>query len=181
MLGAKVVPVESGSKTLKDAINEANRDWVTNITNTHYLVGSAIGPHPFPTLVRDLQSVIGQEAKEQLRDAIGKLPDAAVACVGGGSNAIGLFHPFVEDKSVRVKRYQEGTVAEAVKLMAAMGVSDPSELQPWMLRRNLSQTANASYAELYQWLKPDQLLADPPEDWAAPWAAATADSFRTHH
>lgn len=87
----------------------------------------------------------------------------------------------VEDKSVRVKQYQEGTVAEAVKLMAAMGVSDPSELQPWMLRRNLSQTANASYAELYQWLKPDQLLADPPEDWAAPWAAATADSFRTHH
>ncbi|WFC99312.1 tryptophan synthase [Malassezia yamatoensis] len=108
MLGAKVVPVESGSKTLKDAINEANRDWVTNITNTHYLVGSAIGPHPFPTLVRDLQSVIGREAKEQLREVIGKLPDAAVACVGGGSNAIGLFHPFVEDKSVRLIGVEAG-------------------------------------------------------------------------
>ncbi|WP_394217095.1 FMN-binding glutamate synthase family protein [Brachybacterium vulturis] len=87
----------------------------------------------------------------------------------------------VEDKAVRVTQYQQGTVAEAVKLMAAMGVSDPSELRPWMLRRNLSQTANASYAELYEWLEPDQLLTDPPEDWAAAWTAASADSFRTHH
>lgn len=108
MLGAKVVPVESGSKTLKDAINEANRDWVTNIHNTHYLVGSAIGPHPFPSLVRDLQSVIGREAKEQLHEKIGKLPDAVVACVGGGSNAIGIFHPFVDDKSVRLVGVEAG-------------------------------------------------------------------------
>ena len=108
MLGAKVVPVESGSKTLKDAINEANRDWVTNITNTHYLVGSAIGPHPFPSLVRDLQSVIGREAKEQLRAETGRLPDAVVACVGGGSNAIGLFHPFLEDASVRLIGVEAG-------------------------------------------------------------------------
>ncbi|MDN5899412.1 MAG: FMN-binding glutamate synthase family protein [Brachybacterium sp.] len=87
----------------------------------------------------------------------------------------------VEDKSVRVTQYQQGTVAEAVKLMAAMGVSSPSELRPWMLRRNLSQTANDSYAELYEWLEPHQLLTDPPEDWAAAWAAASAESFRTHH
>ncbi|WFD02373.1 tryptophan synthase [Malassezia obtusa] len=108
MLGAKVVPVESGSKTLKDAINEANRDWVTNIANTHYLVGSAIGPHPFPTLVRDLQSVIGRESKEQLHARTGRLPDAVVACVGGGSNAIGMFHPFVEDRSVRLVGVEAG-------------------------------------------------------------------------
>ncbi|GAA5990137.1 hypothetical protein JCM10908_005838 [Rhodotorula pacifica] len=102
MLGAKVIAVASGTRTLKDAINEAMRDWVTNLHNTHYLVGSAIGPAPFPTIVRDLQSVIGQEIKEQLQAATGKLPDAVVACVGGGSNAIGTFHPFVEDKNVRI-------------------------------------------------------------------------------
>ncbi len=97
MLGATVVPVESGSKTLKDAINEAMRDWVTNVRTTHYLIGSAIGPHPFPTIVRDFQSVIGREARWQMLDQAGKLPDVAIACVGGGSNAIGLFHPFIED------------------------------------------------------------------------------------
>lgn len=108
MLGAKLIAVESGSKTLKDAINEANRDWVTNIHNTHYLVGSAIGPHPFPTLVRDLQSVIGRETKEQLQKQAGCLPDAVVACVGGGSNAIGMFAPFVDDKSVRLIGVEAG-------------------------------------------------------------------------
>eukprot|EP00128_Syssomonas_multiformis_P018561 Colp12_sorted_trinity150504_noHs@22677 len=102
MMGAKVVPVDSGSRTLKDAINEAMRDWVTNIRTTHYLVGSAIGPHPFPTIVRDFQSVIGKETKEQALTHIGKLPDAVLACVGGGSNAIGMFHPFINDKSVRL-------------------------------------------------------------------------------
>ena len=102
MLGAKCVPVESGSKTLKDAINEAMRDWVTNVSTTHYLVGSAIGPHPFPTIVRDFQSVIGKETKVQLAEKMGKLPDVVVACVGGGSNSIGIFHPFAEDKSVRL-------------------------------------------------------------------------------
>jgi len=109
MLGGTVIGVESGSKTLKDAINEANRDWVTNLHNTHYLVGSAIGPHPFPTLVRDLQSVIGREAKQQLAAAAnGALPDAVVACVGGGSNAIGMFHPFVGDASVRLVGVEAG-------------------------------------------------------------------------
>ncbi|PWN97027.1 putative tryptophan synthase [Tilletiopsis washingtonensis] len=108
MLGAKVVAVESGSKTLKDAINEANRDWVTNLHNTHYLVGSAIGPHPFPSLVRDFQSIIGKEVKQQLQEKVGKLPDAVIACVGGGSNAIGMFHPFINDKSVRMIGVEAG-------------------------------------------------------------------------
>ncbi|KAK3832676.1 MAG: tryptophan synthase beta subunit-like PLP-dependent enzyme [Linnemannia elongata] len=102
ILGAKVVTVHSGAKTLKDAINEAMRDWVTNVTTTHYLVGSAIGPHPFPTIVRDFQSVIGTEARGQMLEQAGRLPDAIVACVGGGSNAIGLFYPFIEDKSVQM-------------------------------------------------------------------------------
>jgi tryptophan synthase beta subunit len=97
MLGATVVPVDSGSKTLKDAINEAMRDWVTNVRTTHYLIGSAIGPHPFPTIVRDFQSVIGKEARAQMLEQAGKLPDVAIACVGGGSNAIGLFHPLIDD------------------------------------------------------------------------------------
>ena len=97
ILGATVVSVESGSRTLKDAINEAMRDWVTNVESTHYLIGSAIGPHPFPTIVRDFQSVIGIEAREQMITQAGKLPEVAIACVGGGSNAIGLFSPLLED------------------------------------------------------------------------------------
>ncbi|KAI2509606.1 pyridoxal-phosphate dependent enzyme [Fragilaria crotonensis] len=99
-LGAKVVPVQDGQRTLKDAINEAMRDWVTNVRDTHYLIGSAVGPHPFPTVVRDFQSVMGREIKEQMLEKAGKLPDAVVACVGGGSNAIGAFHPFINDESV---------------------------------------------------------------------------------
>ncbi len=97
LLGAEVVPVESGARTLKDAINEAIRDWVTNVRTTHYLIGSAIGPHPYPMIVRELQSCIGREARDQMVEQIGRLPDAAIACVGGGSNAIGLFHPLVDD------------------------------------------------------------------------------------
>jgi len=108
VLGAKVVPVDSGSRTLKDAINEAMRDWVSNVTTTHYLVGSAIGPHPFPTIVRDFQSVIGQETREQMLARMGKLPDVVVACVGGGSNAIGMFHPFISDRSVRLVGVEAG-------------------------------------------------------------------------
>ncbi|KAL1510979.1 hypothetical protein AB1Y20_005804 [Prymnesium parvum] len=102
MLGATVRPVASGSATLKDAINEAMRDWVTNVTTTHYLIGSAIGPHPFPTIVRDFQAVIGKESREQMLKQVGRLPDAVVACVGGGSNAIGMFHPFIDDKDVKM-------------------------------------------------------------------------------
>jgi len=100
LLGAKVIPVASGTKTLKDAINEALRDWVTNVRSTHYLLGSAVGPHPFPWIVREFQSVIGREAKVQIKTLEGHLPDALLACVGGGSNSIGLFAPFYEDRNV---------------------------------------------------------------------------------
>ncbi|MCU0495862.1 MAG: tryptophan synthase subunit beta [Anaerolineae bacterium] len=100
LLGSEVIAVESGSKTLKDAINEAIRDWVTNVRDTFYLLGSALGPHPYPMIVRDFQSVIGTEARQQMLDQVGRLPDACIACVGGGSNAIGLFHAFRDDESV---------------------------------------------------------------------------------
>ena len=102
LLGAEVVPVTSGSKTLKDALNDAMRDWVTNVDTTFYLLGTVAGPHPYPQMVRDFQSVIGREARTQILEMTGKLPDALVACVGGGSNAIGLFHPFLEDESVEI-------------------------------------------------------------------------------
>ncbi|CAD6876582.1 tryptophan synthase subunit beta [Methylomonas fluvii] len=102
LLGATVVPVESGSKTLKDALNEALRDWVTNIDNTFYIIGTVAGPHPYPAMVRDFQAVIGREARQQCLDQAGKLPDALVACVGGGSNAIGLFYPFIDDAGVKM-------------------------------------------------------------------------------
>jgi tryptophan synthase beta chain len=102
LLGATVVPVESGSRTLKDALNEAMRDWVTNIDNTFYIIGTVAGPHPYPAMVRDFQAVIGREAKIQCQEMTGRLPDALVACVGGGSNAIGLFHPFIDDASVKM-------------------------------------------------------------------------------
>jgi tryptophan synthase beta subunit len=97
LLGAKVIPVESGSRTLKDAINEALRDWVTNVGTTFYVIGSVVGPHPYPTLVRDFQAIIGREARGQIREQLGRLPDVVMACVGGGSNAIGLFHAFRDD------------------------------------------------------------------------------------
>ena len=100
MLGAQVVPVESGSKTLKDAMNEAMRDWVTNVDTTHYIIGSVAGPHPYPMMVRDFQAVIGREAREQCLRVEGRLPDLLVACIGGGSNAMGLFYPFVDDEGV---------------------------------------------------------------------------------
>jgi tryptophan synthase beta chain len=102
LLGAKVHPVKQGTATLKDAMNEALRDWVTNVRTTHYVIGSVAGPHPYPTMVRELQAVIGREAREQIQAATGRLPDALVACVGGGSNAMGLFHAFVPDRSVRL-------------------------------------------------------------------------------
>ncbi|MDE2992831.1 MAG: tryptophan synthase subunit beta, partial [Chloroflexota bacterium] len=102
LLGAEVRTVTTGSKTLKDAINEAIRDWVTNVRTTHYLIGSVVGPHPYPTMVRDFQSVIGKEARAQCLERMGKLPQAVLACVGGGSNAIGIFHPFVGDSAVEL-------------------------------------------------------------------------------
>ncbi len=108
LLGAEVVAVESGSKTLKDALNEAMRDWVTNVDNTFYIIGTVAGPHPYPQLVRDFQTIIGREAKQQILEAEGRLPDALIACVGGGSNAIGLFHPFIDDEAVAMYGVEGG-------------------------------------------------------------------------
>jgi tryptophan synthase beta chain len=108
LLGAKVVPVTSGSRTLKDAISEAMRDWVTNVADTHYLLGSALGAHPYPAMVRDFHRVIGIEARQQILAAEGRLPDQVIACVGGGSNAIGIFHPFIEDDGVKLVGVEAG-------------------------------------------------------------------------
>ncbi len=108
LLGAEVIPVTQGSKTLKDAINEAMRDWVTNVDTTHYLLGTVAGPHPFPTMVRDFHRVIGVEAREQCLELMGRLPDVILACVGGGSNAIGIFHPFLDDTTVRLVGLEAG-------------------------------------------------------------------------
>ncbi|MSX65169.1 MAG: tryptophan synthase subunit beta [Actinobacteria bacterium] len=108
LLGAQVVPVTSGSRTLKDAINEAMRDWVTNVADTHYLLGTVAGPHPFPTMVRDFHKIIGEESREQVLALTGKLPDAVLACVGGGSNAIGIFHAFIPDAGVRLIGFEAG-------------------------------------------------------------------------
>ncbi len=108
LLGAEVVPVTSGSRTLKDAINEAMRDWVTNVESTHYLLGTVAGPHPFPTMVRDFHRIIGVEARAQVLELTGKLPDAVLACVGGGSNAIGIFHPFIDDVGVALIGLEAG-------------------------------------------------------------------------
>jgi tryptophan synthase beta chain len=102
MLGAKVVPVQSGAKTLKDAMNEALRDWVTNVDNTFYCIGTVAGPHPYPMMVRDFQSIIGRETREQMQEAEGRLPDSLVACIGGGSNAMGLYHPFLDEPTIEI-------------------------------------------------------------------------------
>ncbi|GAA5809361.1 anthranilate synthase / indole-3-glycerol phosphate synthase [Mucor flavus] len=129
MLGATVIPVTNGARTLKDAINEAMRDWVANVTTTHYLVGSAIGPHPFPKIVREFQSVIGKETKRQMLEKAGKLPDAVVACVGGGSNAIGMFHPFVNDETVRIVGVEAGGDGiDTLKHSATLTLGSPGVL-----------------------------------------------------
>jgi tryptophan synthase beta chain len=108
LLGAEVVPVTTGSRTLKDAINEAMRDWVTNVENTNYIFGTVAGPHPFPAMVRDFQKIIGEEARQQVLDLTGRLPDAVTACVGGGSNAMGIFHAFLDDADVALYGYEAG-------------------------------------------------------------------------
>ena len=119
LLGAEVVGVDAGSRTLKDAINEALRDWVTNVADTYYLLGSALGPHPYPAMVRDFQSVIGREARQQILDAEGRLPDLLIACVGGGSNAIGLFYEFIGDEDVRMLGVEAGGRSSAIGEHAA--------------------------------------------------------------
>jgi len=129
LLGASVVPVESGSKTLKDALNEAMRDWVTHIENTFYIIGSVAGPHPYPMMVRDFQSVIGREAKTQMLEMFGRQPDALIACVGGGSNAIGLFYPYIEDQNVRLIGVEAGGMGIATgKHAATLCVGKPGVL-----------------------------------------------------
>jgi len=119
LLGARVLPVDTGSRTLKDAINEALRDWVTNVRTTFYVIGSVVGPHPYPSMVRDFQSVIGREARAQIREQTGRLPDYLVACVGGGSNAMGLFHPFLDDRDVRMVGVEAGGMGLATGQHAA--------------------------------------------------------------
>lgn len=133
LLGAEVRPVESGSRTLKDAVNEAIRDWVTHVRDTYYLLGSALGPHPYPTMVRDFQSIIGIEARQQILDQAGQLPDQCIACVGGGSNAIGLFHAFREDPTVRLVGVEAGGEGIASGRHAAR-FSDPRLGRPGVLQ-----------------------------------------------
>jgi tryptophan synthase beta chain len=132
LLGAEVRPVESGSRTLKDAINEAIRDWVTNVETTHYLLGSALGPHPYPTMVRDFQAVIGREARAQMLDQVGRLPDVCIACVGGGSNAIGIFSGFRDDEEVKLVGVEAGGEGIASGKHAAR-FADPSLGRPGVL------------------------------------------------
>ena len=129
LLGAKVIPVTTGSRTLKDAINEALRDWVANVSNTHYLLGTVAGPHPFPTMVRDFHSVIGIESRAQMLEQFGSLPDVVAACVGGGSNAIGIFHAFLDDESVRLVGMEAaGDGVDTLRHAATLSMGRPGVL-----------------------------------------------------
>jgi len=129
MLGAEIVPVTSGSSTLKDAMNEALRDWVANVEDTYYLIGTVAGPHPYPSMVRDFQSVIGKETREQILEMEGRLPDSLVACIGGGSNAMGLFHPFLDDETVRIMAVEaSGEGIESGKHAASLNAGSPGVL-----------------------------------------------------
>jgi tryptophan synthase beta chain len=151
LLGAEVRPVDSGSRTLKDAINEAIRDWVTNVETTYYLLGSALGPHPYPTIVRDFQSVIGREARAQILEIEGRLPDRLIACVGGGSNAIGLFHPFLDDEAVDMVGVEAGGKGIAGGRHAAR-FADPDRARVGVLHGSRSfvlQTADGQIRETH--------------------------------
>lgn len=147
LLGAEVRPVESGTRTLKDATNEALRDWVTNVRDTHYIIGSVVGPHPFPSMVRDFQSVIGREAREQILHKEGKLPDVVVACVGGGSNAMGIFYPFSGDASVRLIGVEAaGEGVDTPRHAATLGMGRPGVLhgcESYLLQDQYGQIAEA--------------------------------------
>jgi len=167
LMGAEVVPVEAGTRTLKDAINEAMRDWVTNVRDTHYILGSVLGPHPYPLMVRHFQSVIGREARRQFLERENQLPDLLVACVGGGSNAIGLFHAFLEDRSVRLVGVEAGGRGSATGEHAArFAGGSPGVLQgtfTWILQDSSgniepthSVSAGLDYAAIgpeHAWLK----------------------------
>lgn len=148
MLGADVVPVTSGSKTLKDATNEAIRDWVTNVSDTHYIIGSVVGPHPYPMIVRDFQSVIGAETKEQIKNFENRLPDYIVACVGGGSNAIGIFYPFINDESVKLIGVEAaGYGLNSGKHCATLTLGEPGVFQG--MKTYLLQDANGQISEVH--------------------------------
>ncbi len=148
LLGATVVPVSSGSKTLKDALNEAMRDWVTNVESTFYILGTAAGPHPYPMLVRDFQSVIGDECLTQMPDMIGRQPDAIIACVGGGSNAIGIFYPYIEQENVRLIGVEAGGDGVATGRHAApLSVGTPGVLHGF--RSYLMQNENGQISETH--------------------------------
>src|SRR5690606_27227744 len=151
LLGAEVRPVNSGSRTLKDAVNEAIRDWVTNVEDTHYLLGSVLGPHPYPMMVRDFQSVIGVEARQQMMDAAGRLPDMIIACVGGGSNALGIFHAFRDDDEVALLGVEAGgTGIESGKHAARF--ADPTISRPGVLhgaKSYVMQTADGQIIETH--------------------------------
>jgi tryptophan synthase beta chain len=145
-LGTRVVPVETGSRTLRDAINEAMRDWMASVRTTHYILGSVVGPHPFPRLVRDFQSVIGSEARQQCLEQIGRLPDVVVACVGGGSNSAGIFYPFVDDKGVELVGVEAGgRGADVGQHAATLGYGKPGVLHgtfSYVLQDDDGQTAD---------------------------------------
>lgn len=148
LLGAKVVPVDSGSKTLKDALNEALRDWVTNVENTFYIIGTVAGPHPYPTLVRDFQSVIGEECLVQMPELIGRQPDAVIACVGGGSNAMGLFYPYIRHEAVRLIGVEAaGQGLDSGKHAASLSAGSPGVLHG--NRTYLLQDANGQITETH--------------------------------
>ncbi|MGI8423171.1 MAG: tryptophan synthase subunit beta [Chloroflexota bacterium] len=148
LLGAEVRPVSSGSRTLKDAINETIRDWVTNIETTYYIIGSVVGPHPYPTMVRDFQSVIGREARAQMMERLGVLPKAVMACVGGGSNAMGIFHPFVDDREVQlIGAEAAGHGVKTNKTAATLSVGRPGVLHG--ARSYLLQTAEGQVIEAH--------------------------------
>jgi tryptophan synthase beta chain len=144
LLGAEVVAVETGSQTLKDAINDAMRDWVTNVDRTHYILGTVTGPHPFPTMVRDFQRVIGDEARQQVLDLTGRLPDAVIACVGGGSNAMGIFTAFLEDDDVRLFGFEAGGEGvETGRHAARMAGGSPGVLhgtRTYVMQDDMGQT-----------------------------------------
>ncbi len=144
LLEAEVIPVDSGTRTLKDAINEAIRDWVTNVETTYYLIGSVVGPHPYPMLVRDFQAIIGQEARRQILEAEGHLPDYVVACVGGGSNAIGTFHKFIDDEAVRLVGVEAG--GEGVE--SGLHSASLSAGQPGVLHGSMSYLLQDSHGQV---------------------------------
>ena len=148
LLGAEVVPVESGSKTLKDALNEAMRDWVTNVEDTYYIIGTVAGPHPYPMMVRDFQSVIGEECKQQMLEMIGRQPDAVIACVGGGSNAMGIFYPYIGDAKVRLIGVEAaGEGLDTGKHAASLSAGTPGVLHG--NRTYLLQDANGQIIETH--------------------------------